>query len=195
MILISQNITNYNIPIPENSVFRINLAWINSIVELKKLLEIHQSHIIFLDLPVNRTKPPNNKYSLNDIISILENYDSIRYIAISNVETGKDLDEYLEVVPKNITIVPKIESHTGVENIKDITEKLGHKERFVMLDHDDLYSNLLKSNISSDKFPYYVNNLIEFCKSNNVTLLRTIGIIFTDENKNISDYIRWLLSH
>ena len=190
MILISQNITNYDIPIPENVVFRINLAWINSIVELKKLLEIHQSHIIFLDLPVNRTKPPNNKYSLNDIISILENYDSIRYIAISNVETGKDLDEYLEVVPKNITIVPKIESHTSVENIKNITEKLEYKERIIMLDHDDLYSNLLKSNISSDKFSFYVNNLIEFCKSNNITLLRTIGIIFTDENKNVSDYIR-----
>ena len=190
MILISQNITNYDIPIPENSVFRINLAWVNSITELKKLLEIHQSHVIFLDLPVNRTKPPNNKYSLNDIVSILENYDSIRYIAVSNVETEKDLAEYLKVVPENITIVPKIESHKGVENIKDITEKLEYKERFVMLDHDDLYSNLLKSNISSGKFSFYVNNLIEFCKSNNITLLRTIGIIFTDENKNVSDYIR-----
>ena len=172
MILISQNITNYDIPIPENSVFRINLAWVNSIVELKKLLEIHQSHVIFLDLPVNRTKPPNNKYSLNDIILVLENYDNIKYIAISNVETEKDLTEYLKVVPKNIT------------------KKLEYKERIVMLDHDDLYSNLLKSNISSDKFSYYVNNLIEFCKSNNVTLLRTVGIIVTDESKNISDYVR-----
>jgi len=190
MILISQNITNYDIPIPENSVFRINLAWVNSITELKKLLEIHRAHVIFLDLPVNRTKPPNNKYSLNDIVSILENYDHIRYIAISNVETEKDLAEYLKVVPENITIVPKIESHRGIENIKDITEKLEYKERFIMLDHDDLYSNLLKSNISSGKFSFYVNNLIEFCKSNNITLLRTIGIIFTDENKNVSDYIR-----
>ena len=59
-----------------------------------------------------------------------------------------------------------------------------------MLDHDDLFLNLLKSNISSDKFAYYVNNLIEFCKSNNITLLRTIGIIFSDENKNVSGYIR-----
>ena len=53
-----------------------------------------------------------------------------------------------------------------------------------------LMINLLKSNISSDKFPYYVNSLIEFCKSNNITLLRTIGIIFTGEDKNVSDYIR-----
>ena len=190
MILISQNVTNYDIPIPENSVFRINLAWVNSIAELKKLLEIHRTHVIFLDLPVNRTKPPNNKYSLNDIVSILENYDSIRYIAISNVETEKDLNQYLEAIPKSIIIVPKIESHLGIENIKGITEKLDYKERIVMLDHDDLFLNLLKSNISSDKFAYYVNNLIEFCKSNNITLLRTIGIIFSDENKNVSGYIR-----
>ena len=190
MILISQNITNYDIPIPENSVFRINLAWINSITELTKLLEIHKSHSVFLDLPVNRTKPPNNNYSLNDIASLFENYDNIKYFAISNVETEKDLNQYLEAIPKSIIIVPKIESHVGVENIKGITEKLDYKERVVMLDHDDLFSNLLKSNISSDKFAYYVNNLIEFCKSNNITLLRTIGIIFSDENKNVSGYVR-----
>ena len=64
MILISQNITNYDIQIPENAVFRINLAWVNSINELKKLLELHKAHDIFLDLPINRTKPPNNRYSL-----------------------------------------------------------------------------------------------------------------------------------
>ena len=190
MILISQNITNYDIPIPENSVFRINLAWINSISELKKLLEIHKTRVIFLDLPVNRTKPPNNKYSLDDIVLVLENYDNIKYIAISNVEAEEDLTKYLKVIPKNITIVPKIESHVGIQNIKDITKKLEYEERLVMLDHDDLYSNLLKSGISSDKFSFYVNNLIEFCKSNNITLLRTIGIIFTDEDKNISDYVR-----
>lgn len=190
MILISQNITNYDIPIPENSVFRINLSWINSIDELIKLLELHETRKIFLDLPINRTKPPNNKYSLNDIISILETHDNIRYLAISNVASAADLDEYIELVPKHITIVPKIESHTGVENIKSITEKLVFDEKIIMLDHDDLYTNLLKSNISSDKFSYYINNLIQFCKSNNIMLLRTIGIIFTDEDKNVSDYVR-----
>ena len=190
MILISQNITNYDIPIPENSVFRINLSWINSTAQLIKLLELHKSRKIFLDLPINRTKPPNNRYSLDDIISILKTHNNIKYIAISNVQSAIDLDEYIELVPKNITIVPKIESHTGVENIKSITEKLVVGEKIVMLDHDDLYSNLLKSNISSDKFSYYINNLIEFCKSNNIMLLRTIGIIFTDEDKNVSDYVR-----
>ena len=36
MRIFSQNLTNYNIPLPENSIFRINLAWINTLNELEK---------------------------------------------------------------------------------------------------------------------------------------------------------------
>ena len=68
MLIASQNITNYPFNIPENAVFRINLAWINHIDDLKKLLEKHSNQKIFLDLPINRTKPPNNKYSFEDLI-------------------------------------------------------------------------------------------------------------------------------
>ena len=75
MILISQNLSNYEIPIPENSVYRINLAWVNDIKELVTLVEKHKEHSIFVDLPINRTKPPNNKYTLNDIITILEKFE------------------------------------------------------------------------------------------------------------------------
>ena len=39
-------------------------------------------------------------------------------------------------------------------------------------------------------YRFYINKLIDFCKTNDVLLLRTIGIIFTNENKNVSDYIR-----
>ena len=74
MILISQNLVNYDIPIPKNAVFRINLAWVNSIDQLKELLTLHKKHDIFLDLPTNRTKPPNNRYTLNDISSLLDEY-------------------------------------------------------------------------------------------------------------------------
>ena len=34
MLIISQNASNYNIPFPEKTVYRINLAWVNSIKEL-----------------------------------------------------------------------------------------------------------------------------------------------------------------
>ena len=190
MFIVSQNIINYKIPVPENAVFRINLAWVNSIDELIKILEIHKTRKIFLDLPINRTKPPSNKYSLNEIIEIIKIHTNVEYFAISNVESKNDLSEYINKLPKSITLVPKIESYTGIENIEEIAKSLDYKPRVMMLDHDDLYSNLLKSNISSDKFSYYVNNLIEFCKSNNITLLRTIGIIFAGEDKNVSDYIR-----
>ena len=189
MILISQNITNYDIPIPENSVFRINLAWVNSIDELKTILKKHESHAIFLDFPVNRTKPPNNKYTLNDVVLILQKHNNIKYIAISNVETETDLDEYLEIIPNHVTIIPKIESHNGIENIETIIKKLEYKERVIMLDHDDLYSNLLKSKLPPSKFTFFINKLTEFCNSNNIILLRTIGVIFSDEEKRITEYV------
>ena len=190
MILISQNLVNYDIPIPKNAVFRINLAWVNSIDQLKELLTLHKKHDIFLDLPTNRTKPPNNRYTLNDISSLLDEYRNVKYLAVSNVNSKENLDEYLTNIPKHVTIVPKIESHIGVENIESIVSVLNFEEKIVMLDHDDLFGNLLKSNIPIEKFSHYINQLIDFCKINNILLLRTIGIIFTNENKNVSDYIR-----
>ena len=61
MRIFSQNLINYNIPIPNNSIFRINLAWINSLNELNSILKKHKHSEIFMDLPIGRTKPPNNK--------------------------------------------------------------------------------------------------------------------------------------
>ena len=56
--------TNYGISIPNGAIYRINLAWINDLDELEKLLKKHHKHEIFLDLPVRRTKPPLNSLSL-----------------------------------------------------------------------------------------------------------------------------------
>ena len=189
MLIVSQNITNYDIPLPKDAVFRINLAWVNSIDELKTILKKHESHAIFLDFPVNRTKPPNNKYTLNDVVLILQKYNNIKYIAISNVETETDLDEYLEIIPNHVTIIPKIESQKGIENIETIVKKLEYKERIIMLDHVDLYSDLLKSNLPPSKFTFFINKLTEFCNSNNIILLRTIGVLFSDEEKRITEYV------
>ena len=189
MLIVSQNITNYDLSMPKDAIFRINLAWVNSIKDLEILLKSHKDHDIFLDLPINRTKPPNNRYTLEEIIEIIKNNQNIKYFAISNVESRNDLTKYLKVLPKSITLVPKIESHRAVENILEITDALDYESRVLMLDHDDLYSNLLKSNISSDKFTFYINQLSEFCKSNKIILLRTIGVLFSDEEKRISDYV------
>jgi len=128
MRIFSQNLTNYDIPLPENSVFRINLAWINTLDDLQSLIKKHAKSEIFLDLPIGRTKPPNNKYSFDDLISILFSNENIKYFAISNVNSADDLQKFIDKVPKHVIVVPKIESPEGVANIKNITSVLGNKK-------------------------------------------------------------------
>ena len=108
MLIISQNLTNYDVPIPKNAIFRVNLAWCNSIDELKLILKKHSNFKIFLDLPIKRIKPPNNRYSIEDLIPIINSNEQIRYLAISNVESNSDLQKFLAVLPKTVTIIPKM---------------------------------------------------------------------------------------
>ena len=77
MLLVSQNAVNYDIKLPEGSVFRINLAWCNSINELEEKLSKNKESDFFIDLPVGRIKPPNNRYSLDDIVTVLEKNDKV----------------------------------------------------------------------------------------------------------------------
>ena len=189
MRIFSQNLTNYNIPLPDDSIFRINLAWVNTLDELKSLLKKHENNKIFLDLPIGRTKPPNNRYSLEDITAILILNKNIKYFAISNVNSSDDLKKIIEKIPDHVSIVPKIESPEGVLNIKNITDILG-KEKIIMLDHDDLYSNLIKKNENPEKFKEYIFNLTEFCQKNDVIMLRTIGVVFSDDEKRITQYMK-----
>ena len=190
MLIASQNLTNYGIPVPKNTIFRINLAWTNTIDELKDLLQKHQTHDIFVDLPIHRTKPPNNKYSLEDIIPIFQSNPNVKYLAISNVESSHDLKKYLDLLPKSITLIPKIESPTGVNNIEETMNSIPSDQKIVMLDHDDLYSSLIKNKEPSSKFIEYIQTLSDFCSKNNVSLLRTIGVIFSDDEKRTTQYVQ-----
>lgn len=189
MLIISQNLTNYGVPIPENAIFRINLAWTNTLDELKNLLQKHHTHDIFVDLPIHRTKPPNNKYSIEDLVPILQSNSNVKYLAISNVESANDLKKYLELLPVSITLVPKIESPIGVNNIEEIMNSIHSNEKVAMLDHDDLYSSIIKRNEPSTTFVDYVNKLADYCTKNNVILLRTIGVIFSDKEKRVTEYV------
>ena len=190
MLIISQNASNYGIPFPDETVYRINLAWVNSIEELEDLLQKHQNQQIFLDLPKGRVKPPNNRYSLEDLFAIINTHKNIKYFAISNVNSPDDLSIYVKVIPKEIIIVPKIESPNAVLNIENIIKAIPTTKKIIMLDHDDLYSNLIKNKESSTKFPEYIQKLSEFCNKNNVSLLRTIGVIFSEEEKRTTQYIK-----
>ena len=188
MLIISQNLTNYKMDIPEDAVFRVNLAWINDLKELEVILEKHKTHKIFLDLPTNRTKPPNNKYDITELSPIINSHQNIKYFAISNINSLDDLEMYFNIIPKHVTIVPKIESVKGISNIKQITDALAD-DKIIMFDHDDLYSSIIKSKQPTSKFLECFNKLAKHCNENNVILLRTIGVVFGDQEKKITDYI------
>ena len=190
LLIISQNATNYDLNFPSDVVLRINLAWCNSLEELENNLKKHSNQEIFVDLPIDRIKPPNNKYSLKDLKPILNIYKNIKYFAISNVEDETDLDEFLNIVPETITIIPKIESPKGIINIKKIIEKLDYDEKYIMLDHDDLFSSIKRNNEEQSMFQTYVKQLITSCKENDVGILRTVGVVFSDDEKRETQYIK-----
>ena len=190
MKIISQNIINYGIQVSDDTILRINLAWCSSVKQLKAILEVHKNNSIFLDLPIKRIKPPNNKYTLDDLIQVISSYNQIKYFAISNVESPDDLNDYIQKLPPNIILVPKIESPIAIKNISDIVNVLPANEKILMLDHDDLFSAIIKNNESADVFKKYIQQLMDYCNSNKIILLRTIGVIFSDEEKRISDYMK-----
>jgi len=190
MIIISQNLANHDFPIPDNAVYRINLAWVNNLDELSELLSKHSSHKIFIDLPIGRTKPPHNSYTFGELIPILEKNSNVQYLAISNVNSANDIEKFVSIVPEHVEIVPKIESPDGIANIENITNSMPYSNKVIMLDHDDLFSSLTKKGESPLKFKEYINTLQNFCFENNITLLRTIGVIFSDMEKRETQYIK-----
>ena len=103
MLIVSQNLTNYEIDLPQDAIFRVNLAWVNNLKELEVILGKHRSHKIFLDLPTNRTKPPNNKYGIDELIPIIKSNPNIKYFAVSNVNSKQDLEPYVDIIPETIT--------------------------------------------------------------------------------------------
>jgi citrate lyase beta subunit len=188
MLLVSQNAENYDIQLPNDAVFRINLAWCNSIEELEEKLSKNKESDFFIDLPVGRIKPPNNRYSLDDIIQILETNKNVKYFAVSNVETKNDLEKFLKRLPKSIIIVPKIESPKAILNIDEICNELRAEKRMVMLDHDDLFSSIIRNNEEKESFQEYIKQLIDYCQEKNILLLRTVGVVFSDDEKRTTQY-------
>ena len=57
-----------------------------------------------------------------------------------------------------------------------------------MLDHDDLFSSIIRNNEDKNSFQEYVRKLIDFCEENDVSLLRTVGVVFSDDEKRITQY-------
>ena len=188
LLLISQNVFSYDLSLPKDAILRINLAWCNSLDYLKSVLDTHKEFVFFIDLPISRIKPPNNKYSLEDLIPIIESHKQIRYFAVSNVESKNDLQPFLEKLPDYINIVPKIESPKAILNIKEICDSLKTEKKIVMLDHDDLFSSIIHSNEDKNSFQECIKMLIDFCEENDISLLRTVGVMFSDDEKRVTQY-------
>jgi len=183
IIVVSQNLLKYNIDIPLDAVLRVNLAWHKDLDSVKELLEEYEAYRIFLDVPIGRKKPPNFEHSFKDIIELIENFSNIEYVAISNVESARNVKYFqrdIFIAEFDIKIVPKIETYVGVENSDEIIDALNYHPTVLMLDHQDLYSDLVRLN----KEKYYlstVNVLMAVCAKKNAQLLRTIGVIFSTE--------------
>ena len=188
MLLVSQNAGNYNIILPNDTIFRINLAWCNNINELEEKLSNNKKSDFFIDLPVGRIKPPNNRYTLDDMIPIIKTHSNVKFFAVSNVESKNDLIEFLEKLPPSINIVPKIESPIAVQNIDEICNALKTDKKIVMLDHDDLFSSIIRNEDNKDSFQNHIKKLVDYCQENNIELLRTVGVVFSDDEKRITQY-------
>ena len=180
MLLVSQNLTNY-MSFPDSAVVRINLAWVEDLSLLQE--HIRQiSNNIYLDLPVGRTKPPNNSYTIKDLNEIIVENRNIKFLAISNVEKKEHIGNFIETFNDTVTIVPKIETKKGVDNIEDICSILPDN-KYIMLDHDDLFSDLIKLEIMPSEFITYIQRLSSYCSENSINLLKTRGVVFSDEDR------------
>ena len=80
---------NYDLVLPKEAVFRINLAWCNSLEELEGKLAKNKKSEFFIDLPVGRVKPPNNSYSLNDMLPIIKHNHELLYSLKQNEKLKK----------------------------------------------------------------------------------------------------------
>ena len=62
------------------------------------------------------------------------------------------------------------------------------EKKMVMLDHDDLFSSIIRNKENKNSFQDYIKKLVDYCQENNIALLRTVGVVFSDNEKRITQY-------
>ena len=176
--IVSQNLAKSDMLLPDGAILRVNLAWHKNLDSVKEMLKEYNSRDIFIDIPIGRKKPPNHNHDLDEITAIANAFPNVKYVAISNVENGKDISFYCDKFKAKI--VPKIETLKGTEHLTGILDAMNYRPQIIMLDHEDLFSNLVHLK-KEDSYLDIVNELVSICRSKNVHLLRVKGIIFSDE--------------
>ena len=178
MIIASQNILNYGVELPAGAFLRLNLAWHYNLKSAKKLLYEYEGYEIFLDVPMGRKKPPNFTHEINDIMALVANFSNIEYVAISNIENSGQVIYYQGLFSR-VKIVPKIETYIGIRNARDIIQALNYRDKVIMLDHQDLHSDLISMG-REDEYLELVGILEKTCQEKGALLLRTVGVVFSE---------------
>ncbi len=173
MIIVSNHLFSVtNVEFPENIVVRVNLAWMKSAEEARRVLK-KVKHDVYLDYPQGRSKPPKPKLSLKQALDIANEFKQIRFFAVSNVEEADEVKKLRARIPTHIEFVPKIETERGVQNIPAIV-KAG-RVKFAMLDKEDLYTDVAQNQRKYESLTALARTK---AKGAGVELLELQGVVF-----------------
>jgi len=162
-MIISNNLVG-KLPLPEETIIRINLAWIDS-YETAQALISSSEHEIYLDYPDGRKKPPRGILSLTEAIQ-LSKLPKVKYFAVSNCEDVNKIDEIRSQI--DVEFVPKIETLNGVKNMMAM---VGSGIKTFMLDKEDLYTD-----VKCDSATFTA--LVEEARKTPAKVLELKGVIF-----------------
>jgi len=177
MLIISQHARLIDIEFPKNSIARLNAAWIKSKKELFDILDGIKNDV-FLDFPEGRHKPPIPVLEIEDLVEAINLYDKIKYFGITKVETPEQIKNMKLLIQKRVLLIPKIESKVGIDNFEAIISQLRENERYIMLDKEDLYTDL---HYNIEIFNEYVGIIKRKCQSHSIGCLELQGVIFADD--------------
>lgn len=180
MLIVSQHARLLHIPFPDYAVFRVNAAWLKNRRELFALLSKLRNDV-FLDFPQGRLKPPQPVLNFSDLLAAMQRFDNIKYFGVSDVRNADVISRMRRKVPKRVQLIPKIESKEGIDNLEEIFSRLRKKERYIMLDKEDLYTDLKHR---GKQFERYVKLAKDKCKKSGFTVLELQGVIFSEHTDN-----------
>lgn len=176
MVLISNHVLSLSeIKLGEDVVIRINIAWVRDIVELKGLLET-TAHNIFIDYPESRTKPPVPSLNYSVVVETIQDYPNVKYLAVSNIESGTTAGLYRQSMCNGVSFVPKIETERGIQNLVKII--IGAEPEYIMLDTEDLFLDMKGD---ANKYNHLLGIMDRICKLHKVKILKLHGVVFYAE--------------
>lgn len=154
-----------------NVITRINLAHIRDISKLRQDI-INIKGEIFLDFPKGRNKPPVSTITLLQTLNVIQEYDNVKYFAVSNIESKSEVEMIMSLLPKHTSFIPKIETITGVIKLNEILEC---NITNIMLDGEDLYTSCYND---TSLYLYMKDRVKNICDEKKVKILELQGVIF-----------------